>query len=500
MKFLTQFKRNGLIYLPLAVLIIGVVVRIATVYLVDASYLYDEIIVTRVSRQEISQLLETIRFEPHPPGFYLFLKLLPVFETKITKIIITLINFSLTLLGLTYAYKRGIIRKYNISAGLALFLASFSFFSLSAIVKQDSLSFPILLLFIFVLLSAVVQKKKAVVKELFFANILTVVLLLLGYIYYLQALFLLFFLTVYLRKERLSKYFFAAQLAILSIYLLVFGFEQIANNFSRFTWINDNTLSFMDTLSGNVIGLSNHFIADVHLLTFIGLIAVAVIKYSRGKKKDMILVVAGLAAVLTVLGYAGLFARGRYVVFLLFLLSILAGWGLTAIKFRGKIVQSLIYLVILLPAFITFPTSIAAREQVNQEFRAQIIKYSKYKRTGFLTEHPIFPYIFNLDNKIENVVPVNVFFPKMFENRSSLDSEVVQLDGYYRQVNVAEIKSLLSKNKLTEYIYLLDYQEGRGYYDPERLVLKALQESCKVEDIKAVLYKSVLFKFNECVF
>lgn len=499
MKFSVYLKKKGLLYLPLVVLAVGVVVRIATIYLVDVSYLYDEIIVTRISRLEISQLFETIQFEPHPPGFYILLKALPVFSAQYTKIVITLVSFLITLYTLGYAYKKRLLEKYKISTGIALFLASYTFFDLSTTVKQDSISFPLLLLLVFVLVNVASRKDKRKKKELLFAHLLTVVLLLLGYIYYFQALLLLFFLTVYLRKIRLAKYMFLAQLVVLSIYMLLYGFDQAINNLSRFAWISENTLSFVDTLSGNIMGISNHFVSDVHLITFIGLIVFAAIKLTKGRQRELFMPVAGLAAVLTGFGYIGFFVRGRYVVFLMFLLSILAGWGLTEIRTR-KGLASLIYLVVFIPVFATFPASIVAGARVNRTFREQIIKFSRDKNTGFLTEHPIFSFVFNLDNNIENLVPVNVFFPRMFDGRVGIDKQVVQLDGYYQTLKIDEIKDLLSKNELEEYVYWLTFQENRKYYDPDRHVLKALQQSCATEGISTITYGSILFKFSNCKF
>ena len=174
-------------YLPFLVIILGFLIRILLYYINPLDYWYDETILISVSTQGFFEILDTLKAEPHPIGLFLFLKLLPLNNIFITRVIITGTSCILTILALIYAYKTDLVKEYKLSVGLALFFASKTFYHITTYTKVEPLAFPFLLLSLFFLLNIFksLQLSKKINKEtLIFLTLSTTILLLTSYTAY----------------------------------------------------------------------------------------------------------------------------------------------------------------------------------------------------------------------------------------------------------------------------------------------------------------------------
>src|SRR5690606_23436487 len=94
---------------------------------------YDETIITHISRQPVKQLSNTIQAEPHPPGYYLFLSLLPTADIFATRLINTIVSHFIFFIGLIIAYKTRVVQKFNLTWGFCFIFAAFGFHDLTAL-------------------------------------------------------------------------------------------------------------------------------------------------------------------------------------------------------------------------------------------------------------------------------------------------------------------------------------------------------------------------------
>lgn len=258
-------------YLPIFILIISLATKITLYLYFGTEYWLDENIVSIISKQNLPLLFETVKAEPHPPGFYIFLKLFAVDEVFPTRLALVFISYFLSLLALIWGYKNNVVSEYKLSWGMSLFISSYTFLELTAHIKQEILSFPILLLFFLVTLKAIKPEEKPNTGSIFLLNLLTLLILSLGYLYYLVAILTLISITLKFRKSLLSRFLLATQLIIFTSYFVLFAREQLLLNATRFSWHNQNYNSFWRALSIHLIGYSfNGVFSDVLVLIFIG--------------------------------------------------------------------------------------------------------------------------------------------------------------------------------------------------------------------------------------
>lgn len=497
---LLQLESAGLLILLTFILIPYFVKLVLFTTLPLHYYSFDETIVTEISKQDLPKLLDTVKAEPHPLGFYLLIKLLPVHNRNVTTIAITTLSLLLVSLSLTYAHKRKVIEHYGLSLGLILFFSSFGFLQLTSTIKQDSVSFPLLLFFGFTALSILKQKNSSWRNDLLLGHLLVLVLLFFGYIYYFQALLILTGLTFFLKKHRLPRYLLCLQIVIFLCFFFLYGFRQFLLNSSRFTFIGDSFNTLLNALSMHLTALPNNsFISEIPLIAFIFMIFLFIM---NAKKDAVRLGFALITSVLIVAAYIGeLFVRARYVSFLFLLLSVLAGWGLSSYKLELRRRYLIIASLFFAPALSLYVAASFSISKTGSDLANMTSNYSREEKTGFLADYDIFPPVFKLGyNLNQNVVPVNIFSPRLFEGTYELDRELLKLGGYFRDMEISELKGLLRENRLERYIYFMVIKEKEGYYDPDRLVLKTLSTSCLVEDIVPLSPKQIFFIFEECSF
>ena len=114
---------------------------------------FDETIVDRISQLRAETFIETIKSEPHPPGFFFLVKLLSPLRFPFKKIILLLLCYFMYLKVIQYGLANKVIQKFKLSSGLILYFGSFGFMMISGKLKQDLVSFPLFLLFFFSVLN-----------------------------------------------------------------------------------------------------------------------------------------------------------------------------------------------------------------------------------------------------------------------------------------------------------------------------------------------------------
>jgi len=487
-----------MIYLPFIVLILSLVVKIIILLHIPSFYVFDEIIITQISRLSLPQLLNTIRVEPHPPLFYLFLKMFPIENVLISKIIITLVSYLLFFLAFLYAFQRKIIQNHKLSLGLTIFVISFGFLEITSRVKQDSVSLPILFIIAFISLNMARLPSSLNIKELLTAHFLTLVLLFTGYIAYFQAMLVLLLATIYLHKFSVPRYLYLAQALVLSVYFSLYGYSQLVANSQRFTWVNDLYNSLLYAIRAYLGGYSGiNFYVEALLIAFAFFFIKSLIK-PPSINRQFFLNVVYLIVFLTITAYVTkFFVTIRYISFLFLLISLAVGWGITS-SFTKKGYIYLFVAIVFTVNLTYYAVDIVSSTRGNETIESILNRYSKTSKVGLLMDSTISPLIHTLYNQSnENIVPVSVLFPRLLEERR-IDSILLMLDGNFKNKQFYEIKSLLSENNLESYVYLLTLSNKQGYYDPERLVLRVLNDTCKSKEFIPLNYNNIIFVFRSC--
>jgi len=202
------------------------------------------------------------------------------------------------------------------------------------------------------------------------------------------------------------------------------------------------------------------------------------------------------------------FVRLRYTAYLFFILTIFTGWSfnfLEQVKVNKSDVRKMIYALLFL-FFVVSHGPYIKLVQATDRWKTEVVgEFNQYlttsKKIGFLAEHPVFPLVFKLKYlKDSSLVPVNIMYPKIFEEADTIERKHLLLEGDFEKLTIAEAKWLLSKNELDNFFYLLSMKEGGAYYDPERIVLAALDDSCGQVRIKPLDVGNILFFYEECDF
>src|SRR3989344_3232294 len=139
-------------YIPYIVLMASFILRFIYIWVFPMPYWYDEIVFISFSKQSFPDLLQTLTAEPHPPVFFLFLKLLPIDNIVLTRTILLLTTYLLSIISLMHAQHYKLLEKYNLNLGIALFFSSYTFLETSMYVKDAVISTPLVLITLFSLL------------------------------------------------------------------------------------------------------------------------------------------------------------------------------------------------------------------------------------------------------------------------------------------------------------------------------------------------------------
>ncbi len=464
---------------------------------------HDEVVVSEISKLPVKELLNVVVAEPHPPGFYLLLKLIPFDEKNLVKITLSAIGFLLFTISLLISYKKGLVQKYKFAFGLSLFFASNLVVSVFSTLKQDIISFPLLLSLFFLVIS-LFEKRKLEIRNFLYIHVLLLLLLFFGYIAYIEGLLLLFLVTFYFYKEKIPKYLFGFQLLVLSIYIRFFAFEQFLINLNRLLWIKGIENSFIHSTSRFLTGMvpENVWI-DLVFLTFFILLLTGFRQISKIKKKE---VGFGLAIVFLILFFGSYvtrsFVRERYTLFLFFLASVIWGLGVVGVSKSYKFVTQIVSLFIIILMFfniIFFTLQKRVYATRTRELDSVLMENSKGKTVGLFIEHPTIAFTYKKEHNLgKNIVPLNMFSMDLTE-KDLVNRKFLLAEANFKGVGTDVIKERFRKLNLDGYFYLFGERENETF-DRERLVFRQLDGSCRKSLIYSFGITTTLYLFEGCSF
>lgn len=469
-------------------------------------YWFDEIAIFLISRNPIPQIFETILTERfHPPGFYLFLKLLPIDQLLFSKIIITTIGYALVYVALRYGEITGLIKRHNLKIGLLIFLSSYVFLQISSDVKQDALAFPLLLIIFFKLLKLFDNKSKISKHQTIFLNLLLILIFSLAYVNYLIALMGVAII-FYVYRKKIIRNTLVFQGLLMFCYF-PYAVLQYAHAYERDIWTTWHHNSFMRWLPESLIGAkSPSLLGDISLFVFMAFMFIALSKITIKIRKSLVdYYLLVFIFMVPILYFQKTFIVPRYNIFLFFLLSILAGRGLRVVEMKSKI-TNLSALAISL--FLLFSSSMYVAEKTNVKVITKNIvsiiegKAEEMGRVGFTSnfhsDHLAYKLWYMKDN--DNVVPVNAFVPNLVNSKETFDKEVQINEKSVRTTNVKEIATRLLKNNLKNYIYFSTQAEVTSPYWRDNEIKRALLSICTLKEIMPIQNdrKSELHIFSDC--
>lgn len=487
--------------LPLVILFYSLVVKLCLYDIAGTEYWDDEVVVTEVSKQGMGQLLNTVQAEPHPVGFYIFLKLLPVNDVYVTRSILAILSYVLIAGALVWANKRSIIEKYDLGPGLALFFTSYTFLELTGHVRHEIVSFPGFLWYMLILTKLVGEGLKPKF-NLVAAHLLIILLSLLGYLYYVLALGMML-LVVWraFEKDWLPRMLAVFQVVYFVIYLRVWVYGQLITNLSRLGWWGDYFNSFMNAMSVHLVGRGfTGPVSDVVGGLFVFLVARSflLIRAKNGhmsKFRSYVNFATGGILILVYLTRA--MVRTRYTSVLFLLLSVAAGWGLRAVKIRH---QTLLGVVLVGVFFATSMASFATLNVGGMRVRTvEMLKIeSREERYGFLEDNGVFPGEIMFPKTDNSIIPVYVLQPGLFEGYETIERRHLMAEGKSKVVSANEVKGKLIETNLHNYFYRFRIKDKSNQLDPERLVMKVLDENCKERKLLIQNNDWIIFAYRSC--
>lgn len=432
-------------------LLLSLSIKIFLLSFLKFNYWYDEIIVTEISKQSLPQLLYTIQAEPHPPGFYLLLKLFPVNNPIITKSILTIICYSLILATLSYASFQGLISRYKLSLGLIIFFCSYTFQTITSDVKQNAISFPLTLLALISLTATLQHTKKQTVNTILINSTLSA-LLFFNYINYLICFTGLILIFIF-KKTRLLLITTGIQSTIALGTFLLFIHKQIILNSGRFSWVNEFYTDPLNTLSVHLSGsYINNLMAQLVLIIFFALISIGLTQNKTVSKKTRATLSLLTLLLITVSVFTNISVRSRYITIPLLFLSIQAGWGLSSLP---KSLRNLFPVLFFSLGLLSYTNERLLFQQNYNTIIQAIDSLPKNKQSSLLIDENIFPLAFKLHYlpSLNNIYPTNFFHPQALESSSTITQSLLTLQNH-NLTNLDETAQLLNQSAYDNYIYL----------------------------------------------
>ena len=281
-------------YLPFIILLVFFFVNLFVSINNPTHFEYDESVVYEISKLPVSDLIDTVQAEPHPFGFYILVKVLAGFGKNNLRLLLTFLGTLLTFASLVIAHKNNLLGKYKFTLGISLFLGTSGFMGILATLKQDVVSFPLLLIVFFLALSVILNKRLSV-PALICIHLSVTLVLAFGYIAYLEAMLLLLIFTLYFKEKPLTKLLSGFQILIFSIYLIFYGGNQLILNLQRFVWLGEFQNSFIKSTSNFLVGLDPSYVwTDIVLFIFFIFIFKAFSNLSKIERKEVSFGVVGI--------------------------------------------------------------------------------------------------------------------------------------------------------------------------------------------------------------
>jgi hypothetical protein len=470
------------------------------ILILKPDYWYDEILLSLISRNPLTQLFDTVLAEwLHPPGFTLLLKILPTENMIVSKIIVTTVSLFSIFCAIYYAKRNSVLSKY--STGIALFFSSYTFFLITSDIKQDALTFPLLLV-IFFMMEAIRIKQNVTLKESISLFIILESLFFLGYINYLFGFLLIIFVALQL-KERSKLYVLISSQIITGILYLPYFINQYVTSKENTIWSYIYPNSIIYAITTSITGMDSNELSDIYLIGIITLVIFGI--YSIQKKNEYrTLRHVGLIflILIPILYPLRFFTISRYIAFPFFILCLFAGVGLEYVTKRTKII--LIPLIVFVFLFgmssVVYITRIKKINTADKNLNAIIQRYSETETLGFVTDNHMFPLAYKLwfFERNKNLIPINAFHPNFLATRESVSKETQTLENRNKTNNSDEIRSLLSKNNLHRYLFVYLKDEFKSPYKRQDAIMSALLKSCDHPDLFNINESQLAYIFTHC--
>ncbi len=248
-------------YLPYVFLLLIFLIRIPVALLPSGTNWFDEVVVTSISKLDLRSFLEIIRYEPHPPGFYLFLKIFLFNDIIQYRLLGLFVGFFLTYLSLNYADKKGLLKNQGLFFGILLFLSSYTYLLITNAAKQDTISLPLLMLHFFVSVN-ITKSHRGGAKgfDYMLLVLVSTILLFTGYIAYAFSIINLLVCIFKSKDKRIIFYLLAVQSVAILITYRYFASYQIGHLMNRSGLSEGHIRLFLTSLSMHLLGISFNLI------------------------------------------------------------------------------------------------------------------------------------------------------------------------------------------------------------------------------------------------
>ena len=496
-----KLKQVAIQIMPLLVIVFSYAFTLSLNLIAPRAYNYDEIIVSFISRQETKHLLRTVKAEPHPPGYYFYLKAIPTTNTLQARII-SLTATYFFLLAVVFAFRKKLVDYPWLSYGLSIYFSSYTFSRLSQLLKQDSVTMP---LFIFLFLLLVKHKTDSKTSKYLFPLIHATVACLLGfgYISYVYGFFLVTIYSLW-RRPKFWLQLLLLQLLLVFGYGYSYGYEQLQNNVNRLSWVQETLNSPYAAISSHITGEINaSLVGDIYSMFFVTMMFLGLSRVVRisektkslFKKRWEILVVLAIMSV-GFIDELHFFGQLRYIALFLFFASIFVGIGFASLRIKSQLkVLILIFFV-----------AISSLKSYTQHFETnhgyeQITKILSIfsEQTGYIADQPLTNVITLQYSHNPKVIPVSLNAPNLLASSNTIEKEHLLLDVPNTATSSAQIEPLLASNNLDNYIYHMN-NHLMATYNPNRALLGVFLEDCQKQRILEEDSASTIFLFEDCNF
>ncbi|OGC61075.1 hypothetical protein A3K34_04680 [candidate division WWE3 bacterium RIFOXYC1_FULL_40_10] len=484
-------------------IIVGLVGVLLTTLIMGTSYWHDEIILTDISKQPITQLMDTISTEPHPPGIYLFLKLFPVEYPLLTRILFISMSTIALALAIAWADKNKVLEKYNLYFGLALFAVSPLWTSIAPNVKQDAVTLPLFIIAFFVLLKF---QENLEYKYLIALTLFAIIALFFGYLNFVYIAILLCIATIQkITFKRFLPLFFAG--IIFMAYVLLFGARQYINNNHRLDWQNYREPTIVSlvysAVSWTTIG-TDHFSDICFILMGFAFSALLLLEKKTVYQKTMLLFLlfGFLAGIID-----NVIVRNRYFAPFSFMFILLCGQGMESLihhfNIKSKYLIPIILVVASLNGILAHITSNKAH--LNYAKESQFVsQLAGPEPTGVLYRSSVSGYVrkigFYPNNT--NAIPINPFI-KTQNTDKTITSTILAIEGNtdYLKATLTDVVTSLRNTGLKKFVYLavdtIQWGSGDGLYDTNLLTLQGLESVCEKKNLQYFKDRFILV-FDNC--
>jgi hypothetical protein len=479
----------------------SLLLKLLIITLLKPDYWYDEILLSLISRNSVPQLFNTVLAEwLHPPGFTLFLKILNTDNQVQSKVIITIISLLIVFVATLYAKKKLILSKYT--TGLALFFSSYTFFLITSDIKQDALTFP-LLLCIFFIAESIITQQKLKCKTAILLFILLSTLLMIGYINYFFGFLLILFATFKI-KERFNSLVLLTSQIVIGVSYFPYFMNQYITSKENAIWSYIYPNSIIYALTTSITGMdSNGFISDLYLVAMMTFLIFGI--YSIQKKDEYITLkqIGAFCLLLVPFFYIlRIFTISRYVAFPFFLICLFAGVGLDYLAKRLKM-RSLQFAIIIFlfgMSTIVHTTRVKMINTADKNLNNLIEENSNIKDIGFVTDNHMFPLAYKLwfFPTDSHLIPINAFHPNFLADKTAVSKETQTLEDRNKTNDPEEIKKLLVQNNLHTYLFVYLKDEFKNPYKRQDAILATFLKSCDTSKLYTINNSQLAYIFDNC--